>query len=57
MVINGRSVLGPILFNLFINDLEDGVSSAISVFADDTKLSRAITYPQDVETLQKDLNK
>ena len=36
------SVLGPILFNLFINDLEDGVSSAISVFMDDTKLSRAI---------------
>ena len=51
------SVLGPILFNLFINDLEDGVSSAISVFVDDTKLSRAITSPQDVETLQKDLNK
>ena len=51
------SVLGPILFNLFINDLKDGVSSAISVFVDDTKLSRAITSPQDVETLQKDLNK
>ena len=51
------SVLGPILFNLFINDLEDGINSSISVFADDTKLSRAITSPQDVETLQKDLNK
>ena len=44
------SVLGPNLFNLFINDLEDGVNSSISVFADDTKLSRAITSLQDVET-------
>ena len=51
------SVLGPILFNLFINDLEDGINSTISVFADDTKLSRAISSPQDVETLQEDLNR
>ena len=51
------SVLGPILFKLFINDLKGGVNSSISVFADDTKLSRAITSPQDMETLQKDLNK
>ena len=71
MVINGQysewsgvcsvvpqgSVLGPIMFNLFINDLEDGVNSTISVFADHTKPSRAITSPQDVETLQEDLNK
>ena len=40
-------VLGPILFNLFINDLEDGVNSSSSVFADDTKLSRAITSLQE----------
>ena len=51
------SVFGPILFSLFINHLEDWVNSAISVFADDTKLSRAITSLQDVETLQEDLNK
>ena len=42
--------------NVFINDLEDGVNSSISVIADDTKLSRAITSPQDVETLQEGLN-
>ena len=34
------SVLGPILFNLFINDLEKGVSSEVVKFADDTKLFR-----------------
>ena len=51
------SVLGPFVFKLFINDLEDGINSSISVFADKTKLSREIISPQDVETLQKDLNK
>ena len=31
------SILGPILFALFINDLPDCVSSCCKIFADDTK--------------------
>ena len=37
------SVLGPILFVIFINDLPDQIRSTVKIFADDTKIFRAIT--------------
>ncbi|CAM4564408.1 unnamed protein product [Caretta caretta] len=51
------SVLGPILFNLFINDLEKGVNSEVAKFADDTKLLKILKTKADCEELQKDLTK
>ena len=36
------SVLGPILFLAYVNDLEEGVTGSILKFADDTKLFRKI---------------
>ncbi|CAM5148917.1 unnamed protein product [Eretmochelys imbricata] len=51
------SVLGPILFNLFINDLEKGVNSEVAKFADDTKLLKIVKTKADCEEVQKDLTK
>ena len=50
------SVLGPLFFILFINDLEQVVaSSTVSFFADDTRVSKQIRCYDDCLMLQEDL--
>ena len=51
-----ESVLGPVLFVLYINDLPSNIKSNIFMFADDTKVFRTIETPIDQHTLQDDLN-
>ena len=51
------SVLGPILFFIYINDLEDGVTGNILKFADDTKLFRKVKEIGDKQKLQDDIDK
>ena len=36
------SILGPILFFLFIDDLPDSVGGLVKIFADDTKVFTAV---------------
>ena len=50
------SVLGPVLFLVFINDLDIGVNSKILKFADDTKLFRPVLNHSDGLSLQQDLD-
>ena len=51
------SVLGPILFLIMISDIDKNViTSNISSFADDTKISHVIKLRQDCEDLQASLN-
>ena len=66
MVVNGKlsswslvlsgipqgSVLGPILFVIFIKDLPDQIRSTVKIFADDTKIFRALHELEDNSYLQ-----
>ena len=50
------TVLGPILFLLLINDIDENIDgSSVAIFADDTRVFRAISDTSSVEKLQDDL--
>lgn len=51
------SVLGPLLFLIYINDLDGGVVSKLGKFADDTKVARGVANDTEIMTLREDLRK
>ncbi|KAI8496818.1 scavenger receptor [Branchiostoma belcheri] len=50
------TVLGPLLFLLYINDLPDQLDSNVRLFADDCLLYVELSTQTDSQLLQKDLN-
>ena len=51
------SVLGPLLFLIFVRDLPEWVKNSIMMFADDTKVWTSIHKLEDQESLQRDLDR
>ena len=51
------TVLGPLLFLLYVNDITNNISSEIRLFADDYILYRTIRTASDVSTLLADIDR
>ena len=51
------SVLGPLLFLIFISDLGEGGDASVLIYVDDSKVKKPVKNDESVEDIQENLDK